>query len=390
MNKLRSGIIGIGNMGGAHLNCIYGGEIENLTVTAVCDIDRKKLDNAKEKYPEIAVFEDYRELIKSGLVDAVIVATPHSLHSEISAFALENGLHVLSEKPIDVAVSAAEKVISAAERSGKVFSIMFNQRTNSHFDEARRLVRSGGLGELKNVRWVITNWFRTQAYYDSGQWRGTWKGEGGGVLMNQAPHNLDLLQWICGMPVSVTAFLGIGKHHDVDVDDEATILMEFENGANGLFITSTGEFPGTNRLEINLTKGRIVIEGGILKLWQLKEDERDFCFSCKKGFEEIPFEYSEKSEYTETAHRGILQNFTNAVLEGEPLIAPGKEGINQLMLANAAYLSHFGGNVRINLPVDKDEYDRFLAETAERSAKERSVEKETLSGGYNERWRVRF
>ena len=390
MKELRLGIIGIGNMGSAHLSCIKNGEIENLTVTAVCDIDRKKLDSAEDRYPDISVFEDYRELVGSGKADAVLVATPHCLHAEISAFALENGLHVLSEKPIDICVSAAKKVIGSAKNSGRLFAVMFNQRTNSHFAGARRLVKSGELGELKNVRWIITNWFRTQAYYDSGAWRGTWKGEGGGVLMNQAPHNLDLFQWICGMPSSVTAFLGIGKHHCIDVDDEAELFCEFENGANGLFIISTGEYPGTNRLEINLTGGRIVVEGGVLKLWRLREDERDFSFSCKSGFEEIPFEYSETTRYTETAHKGILQNFTNAVLYGEELIAPGEEGINQLMLANAAYLSHFGGNVRIELPVDAEEYDRFLVEMADKTAREKKVGNETLSAGYNERWKVRF
>ena len=377
-------------MGGAHLSCISTGEIKNLTVTAVCDTDAKKLEIISEKHPGLELFNDYRELVLSGNVDSVLVAVPHPIHAEISAFALKNGLHVLSEKPIDSSYGAALKAVKEAEKSGKVFSIMFNQRTNSHFSLARKLVREGKIGELKSARWVITNWFRTQTYYDSGTWRGTWNGEGGGVLMNQAPHNLDLFQWICGMPKSLTAFCFAGKHHSINVEDEATVFMEYENGASGLFITSTGEYPGTNRLEINGTLGRIVIEGGVFRHWELEEDEKKVSDESESGFVEIPFRLNEISEYSETAHRGILQNFTNAVIFGEELISPGKEGLNQLLLTNAAYLSQHKGNVRITLPINPDEYDEFLRHMQSEFSDSHKTKTETLSEGYNTRWQVRW
>lgn len=384
------GIIGIGNMGFAHLNCLLGGEISGFTAAAVCDIDESRLELAKNACPSLYAFSSYKELILSGTVGAVIVATPHPLHAEISVFALEHGIHVLSEKPVDVSVSAALAVNAAAKKSGKHFAVMFNQRTNSHFKKARELMKSGALGELKSARWIITNWYRTQAYYDSGSWRGTWTGEGGGVLMNQAPHNLDLFQWICGMPKAVTGFVGFGKYHNIETDDDATLFFEYENGATGIFAISTGEYPGTNRLEINGTGGRIVIENGVLKLWRFKTDEKVVRFESESGFVDIPYDYSETKEYSETGHRGILQNFADAILKGDRLIAPGVEGINQLSLANAAYLSQAKGNAKVALPLDPDEYDLFLAKARSGEEPGKGAKPETLAGEYNERWKVRF
>lgn len=390
MDILKVGVIGIGNVGKAHLKAIYNNEIKDLKVVAVCDIDKEKLDLAKNDYPQIECYTDYKELITSGSVEAVIIAVPHTMHGEIAIYALEKDLHVLVEKPVDVSVAMAVKINEAAKKSGKVFSIMFNQRTNTHYLRARNFIRENKLGELKSVRWTITNWYRTQAYYDSGSWRGTWDGEGGGVLMNQSPHNMDLLQWICGMPQNVTAFCYTGKYHNIDVEDDVTIFMEYENGATGLFISSTGEYPGTNRLEINGTKGKIVIEDGVFKLWELKEDERSVCFESSKGFHKIEFDYTEISEYTETAHKGIIQNFTNAVLFGEELIAEGTDGINQLSITNAAYLSQSKGNIRVNLPVDPLEYEKFLNEMKSKGKKSTDKKEENLNNDYNERWKVRW
>lgn len=208
--------------------------------------------------------------------------------------------------------------------------------------------------------------------------------------MNQSPHNLDLLQWICGMPKALTAFCNIGKHHNIEVEDDASIFMEFSNGASGVFITSTGEYPGTNRLEINGTKGKIVIEDGVFRFWKLKKEEREVCFESEKGFEEIPFDYSEISDYTETAHKGILQNFTNAVLYGEMLIAKGTEGIKQIALTNAAYLSQSCGNKKIELPFEVDEYDEFLRKMCKISTEKSDGHCESNSVEYKERWSVRW
>ena len=390
MNGVKVGIIGIGNMGSAHLSMITGGNIPDMTVTAVCDINPERLKAAKAEYPDIAAFGDYTELLKSSDTDAVIIAVPHPLHAKIAIEAFEYGKHVLVEKPMDITVSAAEKLCAAARKSGKVFAVMFNQRTNRLFREARRIVNSGELGELKRSVWIITNWYRTQSYYDSGSWRATWRGEGGGVLLNQAPHNLDIWQWICGKPSAVTAFCNVGKFHNIEVEDEATIYTEYENGATGVFITSTGDCPGTNRLEITGMRGKIVLENGLLKLWKLKEDERDICKNSVEGFVTPETEYSEFTAEREEAHAGILKNFAGAILHGEELLSPGYDGINELTISNAAYLSEWTCNKRVPLPFDTAEFDRLLKEKQKSSEiKENTVKKSTdkSCGG---RWQVNW
>ena len=390
MERLNVGIIGIGNMGSAHLNCIRGENVPGMYAVAVCDIDPQKLSLAKEKYGDLCLYEDYCELLDNADIDAVIIAVPHPMHAIIAAEAFKHGKHVLLEKPEDIKVSAAKKLNEIAHNSGKVFGIMFNQRTNGLFKEARRLVRSGELGELKRSVWIITNWYRTEAYYRSGTWRATWAGEGGGVLLNQAPHNLDLWQWICGEPERVTAFCNEGKFHDIEVEDEATIYTTYKNGATGVFITSTGDLPGTNRFEITGTKGKVVIENGVLKHWKLPEDERITCKESEKFFVDRKCEYSEFTCEKETGHRGILCNFTNSILKGEELLAPGYDGINELMISCAAYLSEWSGNKAVELPFDDDTFDTMLQQKAAVSRYKPGHKPSAHSGNYSERWQVNW
>ena len=390
MNEVKVGIIGIGNMGSAHLQTVAAGNIFGMRVTAVCDINPEMLKAAKAKYPDIALFGDYTELLKSSDTDAVIIAVPHPLHAKIAIEAFKYGKHVLVEKPIDITVSAAESLCAAAKKSGKVFAIMFNQRTNGLFQKARKIVKSGELGNLKRSVWIITNWYRTQSYYDSGDWRATWAGEGGGVLLNQAPHNLDIWQWICGSPTAVTAFCSVGKFHNIEVEDEATIYAEYENGATGVFITTTGDCPGTNRLEITGTRGKIVLENGLLKLWKLKEDERDICKNATEGFVSPETEYSEFSAGREEAHAGILKNFAGAILHGEELLSPGYDGINELMISTAAYLSQWTGNSRIPLPFDTAEFDRLLKEKQKSSEIKEKTVKNSTDKSCGERWQINW
>jgi predicted dehydrogenase len=391
MEEIRVGVIGIGNMGYAHAICIVENGIKGMCLTAVCDINHERIKEFNQNRPLVKTYTDYNELLKSGKVDAVIIAVPHPLHSEIAIKAFENGLHVMLEKPADISVSRVKRLNEIAEKSGKVFGIMFNQRTNPLFKKAREIIQGGFLGELKRTVWIVTNWYRTQSYYDSGDWRATWSGEGGGVLLNQAPHNLDLWQWICGMPKSVTAFCDIAKYHNIEVEDDVTIFTRYENGATGTFITSTGEYPGTNRMEISGTKGKIVIENGTLKWWKLKTDERKVCKNSVDSFVNIETEYVEiNQEITETAHKGILQNFANAILYGEELLSPGIDGIYELTISNAAYLSSCKGNVEISLPFDFDEFDRLLNKLISNSKKRSIVKSTTQLNSYNERWKVRW
>ena len=391
MNSIRVAVIGTGNMGYAHSNHLYNGGTAGMQLAAICDIDPAKRQNCAEHFPGIQCFEDYHELLASGAADAVIVAVPHPLHSLIASEALRTGHHVLVEKPIDVSLSHAQALCETAKQTDRVFAIMLNQRTSPIFRKARQIVQSGQLGQLKRSVWIITNWYRTQHYYDSGTWRATWAGEGGGVLLNQAPHNLDLWQWICGMPESVTAFCDVAKYHRIEVEDDATIMARYPSGATGVFITTTGEYPGTNRLEISGEKGKLVLEDGKLKWWKLLVPENEFRFQSTESFAHIPMEYEEYiPEEKETAHAGILQNFANAILHGEPLISPGPDGLNELTISNAAYLSAWRGSVPVTLPLDTAAFDEALAALAETSSYNPDRKSDVPKGQYSNRWQVNW
>ena len=391
MEKVRVGVIGFGNMGSAHAKHIYDGLIDGMELVAVCDTDEAKREKAKNAFQNVLVFASHEELLKANITDAIIIATPHYFHCPIAIDAFSAGQHVLSEKPAGVYTKQILEMNEAAKQSGKIFAVMFNQRTNMLFKKAHDMVQAGELGELKRMVWIITNWYRTQHYYDSGSWRATWAGEGGGVLLNQAPHNLDIWQWICGLPKRVRGFCSVAKYHHIEVEDDATIYAEYENGATGIFITSTGEAPGTNRLEISGTKGKLVIEGGKMTVTKLLVDEREFCFECGDNFASIPSE-TEVIEQTEkeTAHMGILQNFTNAILNGEALISPGYDGINEVQLSNAAYLSSWKDKW-VEIPVDADEYYEELHKRAENSKLHEGLKNDKSADmKYSERWSVRW
>lgn len=389
MQTINTAVIGIGNIGSAHVKCLLEGRVPNLRLTAVCDSDCRKTAAFSSLHPNILTFTDYQALLRSGCASAVIIAVPHPMHAEIAQAALSAGYHVQLEKPVDVSVSKALQLNSAAAKCDRVFSIMFNQRTNPLFQRARQIVRSGDLGDLRRTIWIVTNWYRTQHYYDSGEWRATWRGEGGGVLLNQAPHNLDIWQWICGMPVSVRASCEYGKYHRIEVEDEATIFTRFENGATGVFLTSTGEFPGTNRLEIVGTRGKIVLENRTLKWWRSDTDVNDVIQNSNISSPELPLQRFELRQDTpDRAHQGILQNFANAITQGEPLIAPGEEGIHELMLSNAAYLSSAQGGAPVSLPVDADAFDAFLSARVKGSSLHCTADGEYAASDYQKRWQV--
>ncbi len=391
METVRVGIVGVGNIGYAHALNIAAGKIDGMVLSALCDINPAVQDICRQKFPDIFFTDSYTELFKSNICDAVIIATPHRLHADIGIAAFKSGLHVLTEKPIDIRVSKANEMCKAAKESGCVFGIMFNQRTNPLFAHAREIVKSGKLGELTRPVWIITNWYRTQHYYNSGGWRATWGGEGGGVLINQAPHNLDIWQWICGMPTSITAFCDTAKYHNIEVEDDVTIFARYKNGATGTFISTTGETPGTNRLEISGDRGKMVLENGVLKLWLLNESERDICFNAKQNFVEPTLEYSEiRPDTTETAHNGILQNFTRAILYREPLLASGYDGVNELAISNAAYLSQWTGNRECPIPVDIDAFDRELDRRISGSKYRDCEGTNRIPSSDAKRWQVRW
>lgn len=388
-DTLKIGIIGVGNIGFAHAKCLFDGNVKTGKLCALCDISDDRRETLKKSFPDIPLFKDYKELLSSGLVEAVIIAVPHYYHCPIAIDAFNAGLNVLTEKPAGVYTAQVEEMIAAAKTSGKVFGIMFNQRTHPLFAKAREIVASGQLGEKKRLVWIVTNWYRNQEYYNSGGWRGTWKGEGGGVLINQAPHNLDIWQWIFGMPKKITAFCTEGKYHNIEVEDDATVYAEYEDGSVATFITSTGEFPGTNRLEVSGDLGKIVIENNTLCWYKIDSPERKYCFESKPGDSLPKVEFSQiKNETPESAHRGIIENFTRAVLYGEELLSPGTDGIKELTISNAAYLSAWTGKT-VELPVDADEYKKLLQEKINASTVSKT-QAEHLSADYNPRWNVRW
>ena len=389
LQQVRTAVIGYGGIGSAHTRCIAWGDVAGMRLTAVCDIDPAKRALAAERVPGVRVAADFHELL-DGSIDAVVIAVPHPMHCEIAADCLRAGVHVMTEKPLDVSVTAADKAVCAARESGSVFAVMLNQRTAPIFRQAREIVQSGALGQLKRTVWLITNWYRTQHYYDSGAWRATWAGEGGGVLLNQAPHNLDLWQWICGMPASVTAYCDVARYHRIEVEDDATLMTRYANGATGLFVTSTGEYPGTNRLEISGDLGKLVLEDGVLKWWKLDESEREVRWHSPQSMPHMAFDYAEE-RFADNGpqHQGILQNFANAILHGEALISPGAEGLNELMLSNAAYLSQWTGNAPVALPLDGAAFDALLKEHAARSLTHEALAK-LPAGEYQDRWQTRW
>jgi predicted dehydrogenase len=356
MNTVRIGIAGLGNMGTAHAASILAGKIRRLELTAVCDSDPARL----ARYPDLATFPSADAMIGSGRIDAILIATPHYDHTTVGVRALEAGLHVLVEKPISVQKADCQRLIAAHRDPRQVFAAMFNQRTDPYYRKLRQLITSGELGAIRRVNWIITNWFRPEIYYASSAWRATWAGEGGGVLLNQCPHNLDLFQWMFGMPVRVRAFCRFGQYHGIEVEDDVTAYLELPGGASGVFITTTGEAPGTNRLEIAADNGRIVYEDDRIQYLRNSVPASEFSRTTTEAFArpETKAELIPAPDHG-GQHNEILQNFTDAILDGQPLIAPAAEGIRSVELANAMLLSTWLDRT-VELPLDATLYEQEL------------------------------
>lgn len=364
MEQVRIGIVGIGNMGTSHATYLARGDVDGAVLSAVCDVSKERLQWAADQWGDrVRTFESVEAMLASGSVDAVLIANRHFDHPGTAKLAFEHGVHVLCEKPAGVYALHVREMNEAAEKSGLVFSMMYNQRTNPLYIKLRDLITSGELGQIRRTNWIITTWYRPQSYYDSGGWRATWAGEGGGVLLNQCPHQLDLWQWVTGLaPKRIRAFCSFGKYRDIEVEDDVTAYVEYENGATGVFITTTGETPGTNRFEITGDNGKVVVEDGKLTFWRLRVPEPQFNQTFKGPFGqpeswkvEIPVQGQE------TGHKGITQNFVDAIRKGTPLIAPGVEGINGLLLSNAMLMSSWQDDW-VELPMDEQLFHEKIQE----------------------------
>ena len=395
MEKVRFGIIGVGNMGSSHFKSFLEGKIKNGVVSAIADLEPEKLDAmkklAEEKDPEYAksllTYPSGDELIQAKKCDVVLIAVPHYFHPEFAIKALKNGMNALVEKPAGVYTLQVREMLEEAKKHPELkLGIMFNQRTNPYFKKMKQLIADGELGKITRLNWIITNWFRNQSYYDMGGWRATWKGEGGGVLYNQSPHQLDLFQWIPNMmPKTVRAFCSFGKFHDIEVEDDVTAYFEYENGATGVFITTTGDAPGTNRFEITGTLGKLVYDDKKLTFIKNKVPSDEQIRTCKEGFkkpesEEIKLEIPEENPQ----HVGILNNFADSVLGLQELYAPASDGIRGVELANAMLLSAWEDRT-VTLPIDgKLFYEHLQDKIAHSTVRKKEVKAAAtdLSGTY--------
>jgi predicted dehydrogenase len=364
-SKVKIAVVGVGGMGSSHVGDLA--QMANVELVAVCDINHETADKVAAHYG-VRAYYDHRDLLDQERPQAITIATPHYDHTPISIAAFQRGVHVLTEKPLAVHVQDGREMIASYEAARQhkpelVFAIMFQQRTQGFWRKVKAMIDGGELGRLVRTTWLITDWFRPQIYYDSGGWRATWGGEGGGVLLNQAPHNLDLYQWFVGMPKRVTGLAALGKYHNIEVEDEVTAIFEHENGMVGHFITTTAESPGVNHLEIVGENGRLVFEDGELTFYRNQGSMIKFSQSSLKLWDKVPFE-KESVEYEREGrpgHGAVLENFAAAILNGEPLVAPGVEGIHSLTLSNAILFSSYLRQP-LDLPFDAGAYAAHLSE----------------------------
>lgn len=381
MKQVRLGIIGFGAEGGLYAKFLAEGKVNNMTLGAVSDSNPAKRTEVAEKHPDVPFYENYIDMLESGDVDAIVTCIPHYLHPKVGMEALKRDIHALVEKPAGVYTKQVRELNEfAASKPNLTFGIFFNQRMNPLYQRLKEIIENGEIGPIRRTNWIITTWWRPQGYYDQGAWRATWDGEGGGVLVNQAPHQLDLLQWICGMPKKVYSNVKYGYQRRIAVEDDVTAILDYGNGATGVFVTCTHDVLGTDRFEILGDKGKIIVEDSkkaTIKRLHKTESELSSTMSLQEVMR-VFMGPNPSDIYTEevlefgsqwgTQHIAVMENFAANILEGTPLIAPGSDGIHGVTLANAIHLSSWLGK-EIEIPFDED---LFLAELNKRIEEEKA------------------
>jgi len=354
-NRIKLGLIGVGVMGSRVCKQIVGGKTPEMELVAVAAHSASTKAWVEENLPtSVQVFSTGEALIESGCCDAVMILTPHYTHPKLAIAALQKGMHVLCEKPVGVYTKEIHQIHKAAEESGKVFAMVFGRRLNPINIKIKEVLDSGVLGPIRRVNWIASNWYRTMGYYNSNTWRGTWKGEGGGVLLNQCPHDLDLVQWFFGMPNKIRAFCHNGKWHDIEVEDDVSAYMEFPSGATGVFVASTCDLPGTDRLEITGQYGKLIRDGKTLTLWNCTKAQYEEIVNLLDSDFVPEFEPQVLATEGESGlHADVLNAFAGNILRGEPLVAEGIEGIKSLTISNAMYLSSWLDET-VTIPFDED------------------------------------
>lgn len=367
MDKVRLGIIGFG----AHAEGCYADmiitkkQVEGVEITAITEPFQKRIDAVKPNLPgNIVFFTDYKKMLDSGLCDAILITSPHPFHAEMVIECLKRNIPVMCEKPAALCTKQVNEMIEASKHSKALFGMMFNQRTNCVYRKMKEMIKNGEIGELQRINWIISNWYRPDKYYTVAPNRATWRGEGGGLIINQACHQVDLLQWIVDeMPEYINGFLGNGVWHDIECDDDFTLFLRYKNGATGVFISTTGEYPGANRLEISGTRGRLTVEGDKLMFYKLDQDTTSFSRNAPGPYDRPKFTVEEiKTDGENLQHLGIMRNFINAILGKEELKVRGPEGLNAIEIINSAIYSSWHNNETVKVPVDPEIYNKELQE----------------------------
>ncbi len=384
MKDVRFGIVGMGVQGSLYANILTGIPLpymppikkpEGCILTAVSSRSEKAKDFASH-LPNVAFYNNWKEMIDSDLCDAIIITVPHFIHHEIAIYALRAGKHVLCEKPMGIRASDVQEVARVKNEAGDLaFGIIFNQRTNNVFRQLKEIISSGELGEMRRFNWICNNWWRPDSYYQSNEWRGTWTGEGGGITVNQIPHQLDLWLMLCGEPNRIYSVNRYGCHRDIAVENDVTITAEYANGATAVFVACTHDPLGTDRLEIDFSKGKVVVENSNqATIYRFKQTEEDWNASLTMRDHMIkrqnPEELYEVEELTHAATYGteyveIFENFASHILCKEPLIATLADGLKEVQLANSIQLSGWTKQP-VNNPCKPEEYDSWLTKMMEK------------------------
>lgn len=365
MKQVRAALVGFGGMGSKYAAMIRDGQIDGMVLTGVCCRNARGQQILREEYPAAAIYENVEDtLAHADDFDAVIIVTPHTSHVEIARQMVAAGKHVLLDKPAGVYARQVRELKEQADRAGVAFGMIFNNRVNPAFMKARELLQSGAVGTPVRAVWVCNTWFRTQAYHKSAPWRSSWNGECGGLLINQSQHYLDLWLWLLGMPDAVYADLSFGRYAPITVDDAVDMQLLYNNGLHGTFISSTGEAPGTNRLEIWGEKGRLCVEctdfGGRVILDENEISTTRFAEENTDIYAQLPhhtreFPVQENPELYQT----VLRGFCDHLRKGAPMIADGTDGLRAVELTNAAYVSGWMER-KVRLPLDDTVFEELL------------------------------
>ena len=359
MKKVGVAVVGMGNIGSEHAKLIASDVTPSLDLVATCGRGDPFADG-------IPHFETFSGLLDARVCDAIVIATPTMDHPQKALAALAAGYHVLVEKPVAMSVAQAQQVVDSVP-GDRVCAVMLNQRHHPVFAKIKNLLDSDAIGPITRYQWTMTAWYRPDVYYQVSRWRGTWPGEGGGLLINQCIHNLDVLQWWLGLPSSINAEVAFGKYHDIEVEDEVSARFKHPNGVTGTLVASSGEAPGINSLDIVGDRGMLRFDGDSLFIWQRAGSVARERAETRDMFDVPEFERQEVPiESVASQHAEIFNNFADAIREGAQLATPVAEGLGSLQLANGILLSSWQDK-DISLPIDAVLYERELQDRITKS-----------------------